>query len=628
MSHNISLQDKQSDSSNRAPDAWLCTLPTEILTIIFSYLSPQSLVTIRELGVKRLTEISLSLKVADFSQCNTVLTEDVSSFFTKDRVEHVKEISFDNIFFIKPFNLEKYIVKCKHLTVLSVIECGLSYANILCIFQNCSALEELYWSLCIKKAVPTFENTFENVKKLYLCIKEPKYLEYVVITKILEMCPKALDVCLNFSPYFSRTLPPEIARTVCTGRIFYKNREHPVSVVASTTPERFLGEANSVMDHLSCIDKLNIEDVFINGEDMSFFLPYYSSYLQFITEERDLSKLSSVPDDSVHSLVLIMTDKKADLLNHIEKIKKVAGFKLQHLTLHNTSSPSTLMHQGRLIEASGGAFMCDILTRIVSNSLNISVLNLSELHYDIAFPFSALYCLKQLKALSLSACTIKESAFDYEPSFEAQVKGFNGLVENCKNVEKFSFLGCLWCQFGPADEGLADVYKWKKLKSFTLANIDTFRICPFLVHIANNCPDFQSLELIEVGEASVCHYVDRVIHIIRKSKKLFFLRINQAKFNPAQPLFWKSLESARNLQGICLTTRSSACVENKLITDALRKLPFLHIFHLAAPRICQNLPSQVKQIITRNEVQTYTMRVVATKEDSYESCDLMHFPTF
>ncbi|XP_055952515.1 uncharacterized protein LOC129988338 [Argiope bruennichi] len=629
LSHDLSVSLEEKLSARRASESWLCTMPTEILIIIFSYLPPKSLVAIRELGIKRLTEISLSLKVADFSQCNTVLAEDMSSFFTKDRVEHIREISFDNVFFISHVNLEKYIIKCKHLTVLSVIDCGLSYANIIRILKNCSKLEELYWTLFVIRPVPKCEDIFENIKKLYLHIQEPRKWEFFIINTLLTMCPEAHDVCLNISPYFSRTLPHEIARSVQTGKIFFKYREHPVNVVTSNKLcSLFLNDIEYLMDKLHLYNQPNGETIFITGDCLSFYMSFYSSYLQFITEETDMAKLSSLPDNSVHSLIVLMNDNKAQLLNHMEKIKRVSGLKLDHLTFHNASFPVVSIKDHRELESSDGTLVRDILSQIVSTSVNISVLNLSEVHFDIPFHFPALYCLKRLRVFSISACCLKRPGFGYgKEIYENQIKGFEGFVQNCGKVEKFSFLRCLKCKFGPDDHALAAVSKWKKLKSFTIREIDTFRVCPFLIHIAHNCPDFQSLELNEVGDPNVCHFIPNVMYIIKNSKKLLFLRINQPMFYPANCFFWKAIESAKNLQGICIRSKSKACVENKIITDAIRKLPFLHVFHLAAPRICQNLVTQIKQIFAKNGIQSYDIHVFPVNE-SYKNCDSIHFPTF
>ncbi|GFS66184.1 uncharacterized protein NPIL_189041 [Nephila pilipes] len=607
-----------------APKCYLTTLPTEILEMIFSYLNPQSLVTLKELGVKRLIDISLSYRIADFSQCNTVHTEDLSAFFTCDRIDVIKEINFNDVFFIKSDCLENCIVKCKNLAVLSVIQCGVTCQNIFHIFASCPVLKELYWSVNSKGFNKKLKKQSMSLKKIYLYGRHFGEFDYNVINKILQICPHADDVCLNISPYHSKTLPPYISRNAFTGRIIYQGRKHPVHVVLTTKHSYYIEEARCILVLLSGMDEMKNSEL-KDGEDMSFFLIHFSSYLQFFTEEKYLNNILTLPDESVQSLTLVQTDNLSHLLpNHIEKIKKVTGPRLRHFTMCYSSSPFICMDSlvGERTKA------VNMINQITSNSRNITVLNLSELHFDVSFPFSALCYLKALKVLSLPSCSMREADSTEGVFLKNQVDTFENMIDKCPNVEHFAFHSCLWCIFGPPDEGLASIYKWKKLKYLTVSKITSLRICPFLKHVAFNCPDLTALELIELGEPSVCHYLPMVLYILQQSKKLKFLRLNQTALNPNYDHFWRSIGSSMNLQGLCIATRSNTFISNKNVTNALKKLPYLHVFHLTVRHVSHNLRSQIRQIMHTKGIQVGNVQICESRENDFElqDCNIMHFP--
>lgn len=608
-----------------APKCYLTTLPTEILEMIFKYLNPQALVILKELGIKRLTDISLSYRCADFSQCNTVRTENLLAFFTSDRIDIIQEINFNDLFFMKSEDLEKCIVQCKNLTVLSVIECGVTCVSIFRIFASCPVLKELYWSVNSKGYSNKLKTQFFSLKKIYFYAKWCLDFHNEVIKTFLRACPNAKDVCLNLSPYYTKTVPPYIARHAFTGRIIYDGIEQPVHAVLTTRHSSSISEAKLLLAHLctgTTLKSLSFKEL-KDGEDDLFFLTNFTSFLQFLTEEKDLKIILTLPDESVHSMTLILTENFEHLSpNHMGKIKKVTGNRLRHMTLRNISR--SLIHTKPLAEFKENTI---IIKQITSNSRNITALNLSESHFDNSFPFSTLYCLKALKVLSLPACTIKKSSYFEAATLEDQIKDFENLIDQCPNVENFAFHRCLWCIFGPPDDGLASIYKWKKLKYLTVSKIVSFRVCSFLKHVAYNCPDLTTLELIELGESSVCHYLPMVMYILRQSKKLKFLRLNQSFLNPNITLFWKAIESSVNLQGLCIATMSNAYINNKLVTSALKKLPYLHVFHLNARHVCHNLRSQVKQIMTKNGIQVSNVLICESIEvDSViRNCNLVHF---
>ncbi|GFT57935.1 f-box domain-containing protein [Trichonephila clavipes] len=495
-----------------APKCYLEILPNEILERIFSYLSPLTLVALKEIGIRRVTDVSLSFRCADFSLCNTVRTENLLAFFTSDRIDIIQEINFNDLFFVNSKDLEKCIVQCKNLTVLSVIECGVT---------------------------------------------------------------------------FKRWIP-------------FEGRKEPVCVVLTSPVSISKQAAKSAMLQLCKACKIN------------------PTTLSYVNEDKYLNNLLTLPDESVHSLNLYLAeDPEIFTLDHLEKIKKVTGNRLRHLTVYTT--PDTLFSLGFKKNT-------EIIKHITSNSQNIAVLNLSETHFNDNFPFPTLYSLKVLKVLSLPSCILKPDVFDSEVIIN-QVKDFERMIDKCPNVENFGFYGCFSCRFGPDDNGFAPIYKWKKLKHLTVSKICTFRICSFLKNVAYHCHELTTLELYELGKSAVCHYIPMVIYIIRQSKKLKFLRINQSALDVNSSIFWKTIESAGNLQGLCINSVSNAHIGNKLITDALKKLPFLHVFHLSARRMCQNLKSQVIQIMKKKEIQVSNVVITEalTTFTAVQECDLVHY---
>ncbi|GFQ70862.1 f-box domain-containing protein [Trichonephila clavata] len=587
--------------------------------MIFNYLNPVTLVALKELGLRRVTDVSLSFRCADFSQCNTVRTETLLAFFTSDRIDIIQEINFDGLFFVKSEDLEKCIVQCKNLTVLSVIECGVTFKNVFRILASCPLLKELYWSVNSKGYSHKCNTQFFCLEKIYFYAQLDVNFDNEVIKTILQICPNANDVCLNLSSYYTKTFPPYIARNAFTGRILHEGRKEPLCVCLAAPEPISKNSAKLVMVQLCLKTKprtLTFME-FRDGEDKLYFLTNFSSFLQIYTEEKHLNNILMLPDESVHSLNLFLTeDPEFFTLNHIEKIKKVTGNRLRQMTLHNISKSTSPLEFRK---------NTGIIKQITSYSQNIAVLNLSESHFDDNFPFPTLYCLKGLKVLSLPSCIFKVDA-DFKMT-NNQLKDFERMIDKCPNVENFGFHGCLLCIFGPDDDGLAPIYKWKKLKHLTLSKVVSFRVCPFLKNVAYHCPDLTTLELMELGEPLVCHYMPMVMYIIRQSKKLKFLRLNQTCMNPNISVFWKAIESAVNLQGLCISTMSNAHIINKIVTDALKKLPFLHVFHLTARHMCQNLKSQVKQIMNKKKFQVSNV-VILESIQSYAGvrhCGLVHF---
>ncbi|KAG8177499.1 hypothetical protein JTE90_012565, partial [Oedothorax gibbosus] len=70
----------------------LSDLPEEILKKIFEMLDPQSVIAISKLNIHRLDNLLCDLKFADFSTCNAITSEDLTSYFQKGREKHLKEI--------------------------------------------------------------------------------------------------------------------------------------------------------------------------------------------------------------------------------------------------------------------------------------------------------------------------------------------------------------------------------------------------------------------------------------------------------------------------------------------------------------------------------------------------------
>ncbi|GFS39537.1 f-box domain-containing protein [Trichonephila inaurata madagascariensis] len=594
------LDDISSSICNiNAPECYLEILPNEILERIFSYLSPLELVALKEIGIRRVTDVSLSFRCADFSLCNTVRTENLLAFFTSDRIDIIQEINFNDLFFVNSENLEKCIVQCKNLTVLSVIECGVTFKSIFHILESCPLLKELYWSVNSKGYSQKCKAKFLCLKKIYFYTLLDKIFYIEVIKTILQCCPLANDVCLNCSSYYTKTLPLYIVRNTFTGWIPFEGRKEPVCflLTSSNSISRSEEAKNAVLQ--LCI-KIK------------------PTTLAYMDEEKYLNKLLTLPDESVHSLNLYLAeDSEFFTLKHFEKIKKVTGNRLRLLTVYNT--PESIFPLGFRKNT-------EIIKHITSNSPNIAVLNLSETHFKDNFPFPTLYGLKALKVLSFPSCILKPDVFDSEVIIN-QVKNFKTMIDKCPNVENFAFLGCLSCKFGPDDDGFASIYKWKKLKHLTMSEIRTFRVCSFLKNVAYHCHELTTVELYDLGRRLVCHFMPMVIYIIRQSKKLKFLRINQSALDVNSSIFWKAIESAGNLQGLCLNSVYNAHIDNKLVTDALKKLPFLHVFHLRARHMCQNLKSQVKQIMKKKEIQVSNVVITEamTTFIAFHDCDLIHY---
>ncbi|PRD27867.1 UNVERIFIED_CONTAM: hypothetical protein NCL1_34127 [Trichonephila clavipes] len=502
-----------------APKCYLEILPNEILERIFSYLSPLTLVALKEIGIRRVTDVSLSFRCADFSLCNTVRTENLLAFFTSDRIDIIQEINFNDLFFVNSKDLEKCIVQCKNLTVLSVIECGVTFK------KSCPLLKELYWSVNSKGYSQKCKAQFFCLKKIYFytLLNVMFYIE--VINTILQSCPIANDVCLNCSSYYTKTLPLYIARNAFTGWIPFEGRKEPVCVVLTSPVSISKQAAKSAMLQLCKACKINPTTLsYVNGEDKVYILTSFSSFLQIFTEDKYLNNLLTLPDESVHSLNLYLAeDPEIFTLDHLEKIKKVTGNRLRHLTVYTT--PDTLFPLGFKKNT-------EIIKHITSNSQNIAVLNLSETHFNDNFPFPTLYSLKVLKVLSLPSCILKPDVFDSEVIIN-QVKDFERMID----------------------------------------------------------------------------------------------KINQSALDVNSSIFWKTIESAGNLQGLCINSVSNAHIGNKLITDALKKLPFLHVFHLSARRMCQNLKSQVIQIMKKKEIQVSNVVITEalTTFTAVQECDLVHY---
>lgn len=110
----------------------------------------------------------------NFSACRRSSFELVSSYFTRERVKHIKKLNFSFYIFARPSDLVQIICRCKNLTVLSIIECGIQYRQMLKILDSCSSLTELSWN--IKEPVCETENVcHSSVTKLFLFSDIPNH---------------------------------------------------------------------------------------------------------------------------------------------------------------------------------------------------------------------------------------------------------------------------------------------------------------------------------------------------------------------------------------------------------------------------------------------------------------------
>ncbi|GIZ02736.1 uncharacterized protein CEXT_511121 [Caerostris extrusa] len=319
VNHNTSdlIQESNIESELR-----LCILPNEILREIFSYLDPETLLTMKNLGIQRFTDLSQYVKCANFSSCCAISEEDVSSFFTKDRTRRIVHINLDYVFRVKDLTLEKCISKCKNLTTLSIMECGLSYQNIFCIFENCPQLKELYWTLSAterrrRKISPNLK-IFQNIKKLYIHVTEFRYSDLEILGIVMRHCLCAEDVCINCTPYFSKTVLNCASKQIYTAKVLLKDREQPINIVMKTLFTDHIKIERSLEQRLSDLYSLHSFRHPLEGQDLTLFIKS-DSYLQFVTQEEDFAKLPSLPNNSIESLIVILTSSKELFYSHMER---------------------------------------------------------------------------------------------------------------------------------------------------------------------------------------------------------------------------------------------------------------------------------------------------------------------
>lgn len=133
----------------------------------------------------------------NFSACRRSSFELVSSYFTRERVKHIKKLNFSFYIFARPSDLVQIVCRCKNLTVLSIIECGIQYRQMLKILDNCSTLTELSWN--VKEPVSEIENySRSSVTKLFLFSDIPNH-QISSAFRIVKNFPKIQNAIVCFS---------------------------------------------------------------------------------------------------------------------------------------------------------------------------------------------------------------------------------------------------------------------------------------------------------------------------------------------------------------------------------------------------------------------------------------------
>lgn len=200
-----------------------------------------------------------SFRSADFSVCNTIGSQDLMSYFSRERAQSLKELNFNNVFFVQPTDLVACIKKCRNITKLHVFNCGISYAHILTICVNCTHLEDLYWSTKVESYDTLKQKlSFKSIKKIYLQVHGSDNTTSIwVATKLYTKCPNIKEFVLNYSPYYVTSLPANSATKYFTLKPFAC---FPFHILVQCEAESFPNEMLQFVKLVSVVLDIEIND--------------------------------------------------------------------------------------------------------------------------------------------------------------------------------------------------------------------------------------------------------------------------------------------------------------------------------------------------------------------------------
>ncbi|XP_035223107.1 uncharacterized protein LOC118195877 [Stegodyphus dumicola] len=607
-----------SKSIENDPSFWLARLPNEVIVKIFSFLSLKELLLLRELKYERFTDLTFMIRALNFYVNRRSLPDDMSFFSSRIKLPLVREINFNYVTHVKPTDLEMCITKCPHLKNLFVIQCGLSKRNIFRIFSKCTEIENFAWDpngFAERTSFPA-----KKLKKVYFTNDTDRCHDLEVMLEMINLFPSAEDIRINFSSHCLFHLHPVIGKL----DIFcIKCLAEDKSIVIYFDTFREQPERDIKCVCRKILRKMEITQTGITLSESIRHLYkdnmyiHHSPWLQLRNMDCDISKFSHIPDSSIEYLIFVLHSLDPIMSEDIvENIQRVGGEKLKYFTLREIPHIplSSDLRLGKIFPAIVS------LPNIFRVCKNIVALNVCEMHIVGNFPFEALHCLKSLEILCLPSCALKLAS--------KEDTAFEDMVRTCTSVKHFSLYGCACSKVGPQDSVLSAIQKWTKLQHLLLYKVAELRTLSFLMKVADYCNELRSLEIIDVGNPLVCHYTPSVIHVLKNSKSLTFLRINQQCFYPMYKLFWKAVGDAKNLEGLCLSTRSTASLQSTPVLDAISQLQHLHLFHIFVIGRPECLLPQVRQIMSRNGIVRPSLLPDSNTRCPVLKCPKQHVPPF
>ncbi|XP_015919839.2 uncharacterized protein [Parasteatoda tepidariorum] len=611
----------QVDNIELNSKCWLQSLPNEVLELIYSFLPLRALIAVESLKCGRISDLIRKTRFADFSSCNDILPTELQQFISSDITRHIREINFTSIFLVNTSDLVKVIVRCKHLTSLTVVDCGVTFDHMQRILAQCKQLKKLCWDVLAtvgeESDTSELSRSVLQITKLHFYIDCPKSSEIGFF--LLRLCPAVSEVCFNYTSLLSPHLP---LRT-CHKNIVYKLHSHPVCPVNIILDDYF-ENVRSVYD---CI--MATKCCHCPNPVGSLHMPMTAPYLQVVASAEDYPSLALIPEKSVPKLVLYYSNK-IFLRQKFKDIKRVIGKNLTVLAVKEIEILSTEVDTDD--EEEDKISMTELVSNLISDCCSIQVLILSPIHFNEPLKLDALHCLTGLRTLILTSCAFncdRSLPFSHTSKVTSpQQKSFEELVRSIKDVEHFSIINCEHCcpGHGPKDKELSAISKWNRLKSLSLVNVESLQFCTFLRDIAVECPNFKSLEILNPNYKIVHNYISNVMSLLIHSPQLMQLCINVDVLCIKNQRFWDSISSAKNLQSLCLTLRASANFYPKPLADAIEKLPLLHVFHLNSPTIHENIALRVTRIMKRHGVKYPKVEVTTVPSISSNQtyCDSPH----